>query len=62
MHKCEPSDRANNMTYSGTDAKVCQITVANVAEDANCTWATRLGDEMGRSSLEFLIPDPSPSG
>ena len=50
MHKCEPSGNGltHLLTYSGTDPKVCQITVANVTEEANSTWSTRLGDEMGR--------------
>ena len=50
MHRCDPAEVGSNLTYSGTDPKVCQITVPNVGEAENATWATRLGDEMGRSS------------
>ena len=55
MHKCEPSGNGltHLLTYSGTDSEVCQITVSNVEEDANCTWSTRLGDEMGRSCFVY---------
>ena len=50
LHRCDPAEVGNNLTYSGTDPKVCQITVPNVGVGADATWATRLGDEMGRSS------------
>ena len=51
LHKCEPSGQGltTQLVYSGTDPNVCQITVSNVAENANATWSTRLGDEMGRT-------------
>ena len=51
LHKCEPSGQGltTQLVYSGTDPNVCQITVSDVAENANATWSTRLGDEMGRT-------------
>lgn len=39
-HKCEPED-LSHMEYSGTDKSACQITVSNVSDDDNCTWAAR---------------------
>ena len=55
LHKCEPSGQGltTQLVYSGTDPNVCQITVSNVAENANATWSTRLGDEMGRTSYLY---------
>ena len=62
LHKCEPSGQGltTQLVYSGTDPNVCQITVSDVAENANATWSTRLGDEMGSNSHTVLLtPGPS---
>ena len=41
LHKCSNATFNSVMDYTGTDTKSCTITIHNVSEEYNCTWAAR---------------------
>ena len=41
LHKCSNETLTSIMTYTGSDSSHCTITIANVNENYNCTWAGR---------------------
>ena len=41
LHKCSNESLNNVMVNTGTDPNSCTITVWNVTEEYNCTWAGR---------------------
>ena len=41
LHKCSNDSFKSVMTYTGSDPNSCTITVYNVTDEYNCTWAGR---------------------
>ena len=46
------------MKYTGTDANECTITVHNVTEEYNCSWAGRLDEDLKNSYINITIAKP----
>jgi hypothetical protein len=61
-HHCKPKNVSSTLKYSGTDKNVCQITVSNVTNEENCTWATRLGDERNPREISVIVASPVVDG
>lgn len=55
VHKCEPENLTDVMTYTGNDAKACTITIYNVTEEYNCQWAARLDEDLQNSKINVTI-------
>ena len=46
------------MKYTGTNSTECTITVHNVTDDYNCTWAGRLDEDLTNSNIEIIVARP----
>ena len=46
------------MKYTGTNATECTITVHNVTDEYNCTWAGRLDEDLTNSNIEIIVARP----
>ncbi len=57
-HRCKPKNVSSTLKYSGEKSTVCQITVSNVSDIENCTWAARLDDEFKATSVRVVVASP----
>jgi len=55
LHKCSNATFNSVMDYTGTDTKTCTITIHNVSEEYNCTWAARLDEDLTNSNISVTI-------
>ena len=46
------------MKYTGTDANECTITIHNVTEEYDCSWAGRLDEDLQNSYINITIAKP----
>jgi len=57
-HKCQPTNTSDIMKYTGNNTNECTITIHNVTEEYDCSWAGRLDEDLTNSYINITIARP----